>query len=261
MSESEGLPRMSFGAHLEELRTRLFRCVLALAAATCAAFIFHKELLALATIPHYRAYAMFDPPPAEWKFIAYDYIGPVTAMVKIALLVGLLLASPVIGWQAWRFVGAGLYARERRWALTFGLCSFLLFLLGCVAGYCWLIPTTLYGLASMLPFDQVQSSFGIEGYLTLVMTLTVALGGVFQLPLLMAFLTRIGLVEPRSWGRWRKHGIVGNLVLAAVLAPGDPLSLAAFAAPLLLLYEAGALVARFCAPPSPLPSAAHPQFS
>ena len=169
-------------------------------------------------------------------------------MIKISLLVGLLLASPVIGWQVWTFVGAGLYARERRWALSFGLCSFLLFLLGCVAGFACLIPYTLYGLASMLPFDRVMPTFGIEGYLNLVMTLTVALGGVFQLPLVMAFLTRVGLVEPRSWGRWRKHGIVGNVVLAAVLAPGDPLSLAAFAAPLLLLYEVGAVAARFCAP-------------
>jgi sec-independent protein translocase protein TatC len=245
---SEEPPRMSFGAHLEELRLRLFRSVLALALATGAAFCFHKQLLAIATIPHYRAYAMFDPPPAEWKFIACDYVGPVTAMVKISLLTGLLFASPVIGWQVWRFIGAGLYARERRWALSFGICSYLLFLAGCVSGYFALIPTTLYGLASMLPFDRVQPSFQIEGYLNLVMTLTVALGGVFQLPLIMAFLTRIGLVDPTSWGRWRKHGIIGNLVLAAVLAPGDPLSLAAFAAPLLVLYEVGALVARVCAP-------------
>lgn len=244
----EELPRMSFGAHLEELRLRLFRSVLALALTTGAAFCFHKRLLSIATIPHYRACAMFDPPPAEWTFIAHDYVGPAAAMVKISLLTGLLFASPVVGWQAWRFVAAGLYARERRWALSFGVCSYLLFLGGCAAGYFLLIPTTLYGLASMLPPDVVKGAFGIEGYLNLVMTLTVALGGVFQLPLIMAFLTRIGWVEPTSWGRWRKHGIVGNLVLAAVLAPGDPLSLAAFAAPLLVLYELGALVARFSAP-------------
>jgi Tat protein translocase TatC len=252
---------MSFGAHLEELRRRLFRSVLALLVTTSAAFAFHKQLFAIATIPHYRAHALFDPPPSDWTFFAGSYTGPVGGLVKLALMAGLFFASPVIGWQAWRFVGAGLYARERRWALSFGICSFLLFVLGCVAGFCLLIPYTLYGLASMLPLDRVRMAFDVAAYLDIVLTLTVALGGVFQLPLLMAFLTRIGLVEPRSWGRWRKHGIVGNLVLAAVLAPGDPLSLAAFAAPLLLLYEAGALVARFCSPPSPLPSAAHPQFS
>jgi sec-independent protein translocase protein TatC len=248
MSRNEELPRMSFGAHLEELRKRLFRSILALAVTTAVAFAFHKELFSISTLPHFRAYALFDPPPPEWKFITLDYVAPVAALVKLSLLVGLCFASPVIGWQAWAFVGKGLYARERRWALTFGLCSFLLFLLGCVAGYFFLIPYTLYGMASMLPFDRVQPTFEVAGYLDLVMALTVALGGVFQLPLVMAFLTRIGWVEPRSWGRWRKHGIVGNVVLAAVLAPGDPLSLAAFAAPLLLLYEVGALAARLRAP-------------
>jgi sec-independent protein translocase protein TatC len=250
MSPREGLPRMSFGEHLEELRRRLFRSILALLLTTSAAFTQHKALLSIATLPHFRAYAMFDPPPPEWKFIALDYVGPITAMIKVSLLVGLLLASPVIGWQVWRFVGAGLYAHERRWALSFGVCSFLLFLLGCAAGYFCLIPYTLYGLASMLPFDRVQPTFQVEGYLNLVMTLTVALGGVFQLPLVMAFLTRIGLVEPRAWGRWRRHGVVGNLVLAAVLAPGDPLSLAAFALPLVLLYEVGVWTSRLCAPPA-----------
>lgn len=255
MSALEGRPRMSFGAHLEELRTRLFRSILALLLTTSVALACHKDLLAIATIPHMRAIALIDPPPAGCVFIAMTYVGPVSGLIKLALLAGLFFASPVIGWQVWRFVGAGLYPNERRWALSFGLCSFLLFLMGCVAGFFCLIPYTLYGLATMLPFDRVQPTFEIQGYLNLVMTLTVALGGVFQLPLLMAFLTRIGLVEPRSWGAWRRHGIVGNIVLAAVLAPGDPLSLAAFAAPLLLLYEAGVLAARFCAPslPPPLP--------
>jgi sec-independent protein translocase protein TatC len=246
MSRPEALPRMSFGEHLEELRRRLFRSVFAWTAATVVAFSFYKRIVAVATLPHYRARGLFDIPPEQWRFISTDYLGTPTAILQLTLLVGLFGASPLIGWQAWRFVGAGLYPRERRWVLSFGLCSFLLFVAGCTAGYFVLIPYTLYGMASMLPFDLVQPAFDIASYLKLFMTLTVALGGVFQLPLIMAFLTRIGLVEPRAWGRWRRHGIVANVVLAAVLAPGDPVSLCAFAAPLLALYEAGALAARFC---------------
>ena len=248
MNRREALPRMSFGEHLEELRRRLFRSVLALVASSALAFGFHDELFRLATAPHWRAYALFDPPPPEWKFFSGDFVEPVASLVKLSLLAGCFIASPVIGWQAWRFVGAGLYPHERRWALSFGICSFLLFVAGGVAGYFILIPYTLYGMASMLPFDKVLPAFQVSAYLNLVMTLTVALGAVFQLPLAMAFLTRVGLVEPRAWGRWRKHGVVGNLVLAAVLAPGDPVSLIAFAAPLLALYEIGALAARGCAP-------------
>ncbi len=239
---------MSLGEHLEELRRRLFRCLLALGAATAFALAHHDTLLRWAVIPHLRAFEMFDPRPPEPRFIACDYVAPVSRMIKLSLIVGLFLSSPLIGWQVWGFIRAALYPQERRWGLIFGACSFLLFVLGCVAGYFILIPYTLYGLASMLPFETVQPAFQISGYLDLVMTLTIALGGVFQLPLVMAFLTRIGLVQPRSWGRWRRHGVVANVVLAAVLAPGDPLSLAAFAAPLLVLYEIGALTARFCAP-------------
>ena len=248
MSRREALPRMSFGEHLEELRRRLFRSVLALVASTSLAFAFYKRLVALATLPHYRARDLFDVPPVPWDFYSMDYVRTPTAILKLTLLVGLFLASPVIGWHVWSFVRAGLYPHERRWALSFGICSLLLFLAGCVAGYFVLIPYTLYGMASMLPFEQVRPAFDIALYLDLFMTLTVALGAVFQLPLAMAFLTRVGLVESRAWGRWRKHGVVGNLVLAAVLAPGDPVSLFAFAAPLLALYEIGALAARGCAP-------------
>lgn len=238
---------MSLGEHLEELRRRLFRSILALGSTTALAFAFHKQLLWIATLPHYRAFERFDPQPA-CEFIARDYVAPIQALIRLSLLTGLFAASPVIGWQAWRFVGAGLYAQERRLALTFGACSFLLFLLGCLAGYFLLIPSTLYGLASMIPFDEVRPAFDIAAYLDLVMTLTVALGAVFQLPLVMAFLTRLGIVEARAWGRWRRHGVVANVVLAAALAPGDPVSLAAFAAPLLVLYEAGGCAARLCAP-------------
>jgi sec-independent protein translocase protein TatC len=248
MSRGEALPRMSFGEHLEELRRRLFRSVLALLATTSFAFCFYKRLIALATLPHWRARELFDVPPSEWIFISTDYLRTPTAILKLTLLAGLFLSSPVVGWQAWRFVGAGLYPHERRWALSFGICSFLLFVAGGVSGYFVLIPYTLYGMASMLPFDQVRPAFDIAIYLDLFMTLTVALGAVFQLPLAMAFLTRVGLVEPRAWGRWRRHGVVGNLVLAAALAPGDPVSLFAFAAPLLALYEVGTLAARLCAP-------------
>lgn len=248
MSRREELARMSFGEHLEELRRRLFRSLLALLASTSLAFAFHDALFRLAMLPHWRAHALFDPPPPDWKLFSGDFVDPVKSLVKLSLLTGFFLASPVIGWQAWSFVRSALYPHERRWALSFGVCSFLLFVAGGVSGYFVLIPYTLYGMASMLPMETVQPAFVVGPYLDLVMTLTLALGAVFQLPLLMAFLTRVGLVEPRAWGRWRKHGLVGNLVLAAVLAPGDPVSLFAFAAPLLVLYEVGVLAARLCAP-------------
>jgi Tat protein translocase TatC len=159
------------------------------------------------------------------------------------MIVGVFLASPVIGWQLWAFVRGGLYANERRAAMAFAPASFLLFVLGCVFGYFVLVPYALYGMASMLPMDQVQPIYSFSEYLDLVSTMTILLGAIFQLPLLMVLLSRLGLVRPATYRRWRRNAVVANLVLAGILSPPDLLSMFVFAVPLLALYEVGALAA------------------
>lgn len=241
---------MSLGGHLEELRARLFRAVVAVLAGMLLGLFFQRTLVAWVTLPHWRARDLFDDPPAGWSFIAGGHTGAVFAIMKLCFLAGLLIASPVVGWQAWRFIGAGLHPHERRLAVSFGGASFLLFLLGCAAGYFVLIPYTLYGMARMLPLEQVAAVFDFSKYVDLVLTMTVALGAVFQLPLAMTLLTRLGAVNAGSWGRVRRHAVVGNVVAAAFLSPPDPLSMAVFAVPLLGLYEAGVLSARLAARPA-----------
>ena len=113
-------------------------------------------------------------------------------------------------------------------------------LLGCVFGYFILIPYSLYAMVQMMPLDKVQPLVNIGDYLRLVLTLTILLGLVFQLPLVMVFLTKVDLVPARSWRSWRRAAILGNVVLAAILAPSDPQSMLIFALPLLVLYEVGA---------------------
>jgi sec-independent protein translocase protein TatC len=240
----EELPRLTLGGHLEELRSRLFRSVLALLAAMLLAMLFQSTLVGWATLPHWRARDLFDVPPPGWTFIAGEHTSAVFAILKLCFVAGLCAAAPVIAWQAWRFVGAGLHPHERRLAASFGACSFLLFLLGCAAGYFLLVPYTLYGLARMLPLDQVSAVFDFSRYVDLVLAMTVALGAVFQLPLGMALLTRLGVVAPSAWARTRRHAVVGNVLAAAFLSPPDPISMAVFAVPLLGLYEVGVVSAR-----------------
>jgi len=240
--------RMTFAEHLEELRLRLFRSTVAFAAALAGSMCFYRDLVDLVTIPHFRAMAMLSNPPSHLEFIAGGYGAPVMAMMKLAMIAGLFLASPVIGGQLWAFVRAGLTGRERRAAAAFAPSSFLLFVLGCAFGYFVLIPYALYGMAGMLPADRVRPVFLFAEYLDLVTTMTLVLGAMFQLPLVMVLLARLGVVRPSSFGRWRRNAFVGNLVLAGILSPPDLLSMAAFAVPLFLLYEAGALAARFAVP-------------
>src|SRR6185295_20210876 len=106
-------------------------------------------------------------------------------------------------------------------------------------GYFILIPYSLYAMVTMMPLDKVEPIVNIGDYLGLVLTLTILLGAVFQLPLVMTFCSKIGLVAPARWRSWRKGAIVGNIVLAAFLAPPDLLSMVIFVLPLLVLYEIG----------------------
>ena len=227
---------MTIVQHLDELRTRLLRSLSALLIAVTLAMVFYRELIDVATIPHIRAMSWLSKTAS---FSLTDLTGSVGAVMKLACIVGLFVASPYIGREMWGFVAAGLYRDERKYVQAFAPASFLLFLLGCVFGYFILIPYALYAMVSMMPLDKVQPIVDIGNYLGLVLTLTILLGLVFQLPVVMTFFSRIGLVAPARWRSWRKAAIVANVVLAAFVAPPDLLSMVVFVLPLLVLYEIG----------------------
>jgi len=227
---------MTIVQHLDELRTRLLRSIWALVIAVTGAMIFYRNLIDLATLPHYRAMSWAGVPG---RLIIDGHLHAVGAVMKLACIVGLFFASPYIARELWGFVSAGLYRDEKRYVKAFAPASFMLFLLGCTFGYFLLIPYALYGMVTMMPLDKVDAVFNIGDYLGLVMTMTILLGLVFQLPLVMTFFTKIGLVAPARWRSWRKGAIVGNIVLAAFLAPPDLLSMVIFVLPLLVLYEIG----------------------
>ena len=231
---------MTIVQHLDELRTRILRSLVALLVTVTGAMLFYKELIDIATMPHCLAMSWLG---RKAGFIFGDIGGSVGAVMKLACIVGLFVASPYIARELWGFVASGLYRDEKRYVKAFSPISFLLFLLGCVFGYFLLIPYALYAMVTMMPLDKVEPIVNIGDYLSLVLTLTILLGAVFQLPLVMVFLSKVGLVTPARWRGWRKGAIVGNVVLAALIAPPDLLSMVVFVLPLLVLYEAGLLFA------------------
>ena len=226
---------MTLVEHLDELRTRLLRCIGVLLVAIVISMAFYRDLITVATIPHYRA--------MSWAGSGAGFImggfGSVGAILRLSVIVGFFFASPYLSRELWGFVSAGLYPRERRYVLAFAPISFLLFVLGCVFGYFLLIPYALYAMVTMMPLDKIAPVLGIGEYLGFVLTLTILLGLVFQLPLVMVFVTKVGIVPSRSYRRWRKHAILASIVFAAVLSPPDLMSMAVFALPMLLLYEIG----------------------
>jgi Tat protein translocase TatC len=228
---------MTLVEHLDELRTRLLRCIGVLLVAIVISMAFYRDLIDVATFPHYRAMTWAH---VGTRFIVVDLTATVGAVMKVSMIVGFFFASPYLARELWGFVAAGLYANERKYVRQFAPTSFLLFLLGCVFGYFLLIPYALYAMVAMLPLNKADPVLGLGEYLGLFLTLTIILGLVFQLPLVMVFLTKVGVVPSRRYRGWRKHAIVANIALAAVLSPPDLMSMAVFALPMLLLYEIGA---------------------
>jgi sec-independent protein translocase protein TatC len=211
---------------------------------------FYQPLVTFITRPHFKAMELLKVPAQESKFLSSTYTGPVMSMMMLTFLIGIFLASPFIGYQIWAFVSAGLYKNERKYVLAFAPVSFLLFCAGCVAGYLYLVPLALYSLASMLNTDIVSPTYSFSEYLSLVTKLTVILGAVFQLPLLMVFFAKIGLVHPSTYNKWRRAAIIANVVFAALITPADVMTMLLVMVPLLLLYEIGVVCSYLLARPA-----------
>jgi sec-independent protein translocase protein TatC len=202
------------------------------------------------TRPHFKAMELLKIPPAESKFLSATYTGPVVSMMMLTFIIGIFAASPIIGYQIWAFISAGLYKRERKYVLAFAPVSFGLFCVGCFCGYIYLVPLALYSLANMLDLNVVSPQYSFSEYLSLVMKLTILLGAVFQMPLIMVFLSKIGLIAPATYHKLRRAAIMFNVVFAALITPADVMTMLLVMVPLLVLYEIGVIASYIFARPS-----------
>jgi sec-independent protein translocase protein TatC len=230
---------MTFWEHLDELRKRVFRVVLALLVGTVVAWIFRVRLLGWVTTPFAHAWhdaglqgsgALHFQAPAA-LFLAY---------VKLAFLAGSVVALPVVLYQIWAFVAPGLYARERYLALPFVASSTGLFAFGAWFGFRFAFPLAfqfLLGLSGQLGGGfQVLPTVMIDDYLDFVMRMLLGFGVVFELPVLVFFLSMAGIITHRHLIRFARYFIVIAFVIAAIVTPPDPASQLLMAVPLCLLY-------------------------
>jgi Tat protein translocase TatC len=234
--------RMTFGEHIEELRQRLmYSCIgVVLAVGACLA---KQDLLMWAvTLPHNRAMEALGQ---DTRLQVLDYTDRFMVPMKVACIFGLILAAPVILWQMWKFIAAGLYPRERRYVIGAVPTSLLLFIAGALFGYFILIPVTLQFLAGFgAEWNIFKSDIALDKYLDIFFALTVAAGAIFQIPLIMTFLAFTGLAGPATFSKWRRFEIIAAAILGAVLTPGgDLVSMASLAVPIMLLYEIGIVCA------------------
>jgi sec-independent protein translocase protein TatC len=242
-SGSADIPQeMSLVAHLIELRGRLLRAVLAIVVAFVAVFPFARPIY------NWLAQPLLARLPAGGSMIATGVTTPFFIPMKVAGLVALLLALPMVLYQAWAFVAPGLYAHEKRWVAPLILVSTGLFVAGMAFAYYAVMPM-VFGFVTAVAPEGVAVMTDIASYFDFVLGLFVAFGVTFEVPVLVVVLIKVGLVTVAKLREWRPYVIVGAFVVGAVFTPPDVISQLMMAIPLWLLYELGIVVGAAVAAP------------
>jgi len=239
--------RMSLFGHLQDLRKRLTRCAIAMLVGFLGCYAFAGKLLKILMQP------MLD----ALKQSHFIYTLPTEAFfteMKIAFVAGIFACSPYIFYQVWQFVAPGLYSHERRWIIPIAFFSALCFTTGALFGYFVVFPFGFEFFASYTS-DFLVFTPKLDEYLDFVLKLLFAFGIVFELPLFIFFLAKLGIVTHVGLRAKRKYAILGSFVIAAALTPPDAISQTMMAVPLCVLYEVGIWMAYFFGKkPKPAPA-------
>jgi sec-independent protein translocase protein TatC len=226
----------SFIAHLIELRTRLLHAVAALLLVFICLFPWASKLYALLAQP------LLAKLPKGGQMIATDVTTPFFVPLKVALMTSLMIALPYILYQIWRFVAPGLYAHEKRMVVPLIAASTILFYCGMAFAYFAVFPIVFGFITASAP-QGVAVMTDIDKYLSFVLTMFVAFGMTFQVPVAVVVLVRMGVITTAKLREIRPYMIVGAFVVGAIFTPPDVVSQFMLAMPLWLLYEAGIVVA------------------
>jgi sec-independent protein translocase protein TatC len=223
--------KLPFTDHLDELRHRLIISVIGIGVGFAISYAFSQQILLL----------LQRPMPTRLIFIA-----PTEAFfvnLKVALYAGLFLSIPLILFQVWKFVAPGLYEHERRYSYPFLIISTVLFLVGAAFAYLVILPIALHFLIAQ-GGEHWQPNITLSNYLAFCMRLLLAAGLIFEFPVMMYFLTKVGVVTPEFLVKNRKYAVLAAFVISAILTPPDVFSQVLLAIPLFLLFEASIFVAK-----------------
>ena len=231
----------TFVSHLIELRERLVKAVsVVLVLFVIVGFIWPGA----GTVYDFLAAPLMNALPDGTKMIATGVITPFMVPVKVAALVAFLLALPVVLYQAWAFIAPGLYEHEKALAIPIVVASTVLFLLGVAFCYYFVFGQVFTFIHGFAP-KSITPAPDIEAYFSFVITMFIAFGLTFEIPIVVIILVRSGVVSLEKLRDARPYVIVGAFVVAAVVTPPDVLSQFMLAVPMCLLYEAGLFLARF----------------
>jgi len=251
MSEEK---EMSFLDHMEELRWHVVRSVSVIFIAMIASFVFIVEIF---------EHVIFAPSRLDFPTFKYmcklsqltgltelcvtdlafklqnrNMTGQFMMSLTASFVIGLIIAFPYVAWELWRFVKPGLQNKEVKYSKGAVFAVSFLFITGVLFGYYVLCPTTIWFLATYSISDLIVNEFDITSYVSTISSLVLGCGLLFQFPMVIYFLSKIGMVTPQLMRHYRKHSIVVILILGAVITPsGDPFSLTVISLPLYILFE------------------------
>jgi sec-independent protein translocase protein TatC len=226
----------SFMAHLVELRTRLLNSVVAVLIVFVCLFPFASKLYTLLAKP------LLSKLPKGGQMIATDVTTPFFVPLKVALMAAFLISLPYILYQVWRFVAPGLYEHEKRLVWPLIIASTSLFFCGMAFAYFMVFPIVFGFITASAPMG-VAVMTDIDKYLSFVLTMFVAFGLTFQVPVAVVLMVRMGFITVAKLREIRPYMVVGSFVVGAIFTPPDVVSQSMLAVPLWLLYETGILVA------------------
>lgn len=252
---------MSFLDHLEELRWHLVRSSIAVVIVAILAFIFKSFIFdtlifgpSKSDFPTYRMFCnisrslgmdTFCFQEMPFRIQSRTMAGQFSAHMWTSIYAGIIIAFPYILYEFWKFISPGLKETERKSSRGFIVIASLLFFIGVLFGYYLITPLSINFLGNYQVSKEVFNDFDLDSYIGLVRTSVLACGIIFELPIIMYILTKIGLVTPEALRKYRKFALIIVLILSAVITPPDIVSQIIVAIPILILYEVSIFISKF----------------
>ncbi|MGK9367866.1 twin-arginine translocase subunit TatC [Melioribacter sp. Ez-97] len=231
-----GEVEMTFLEHLEELRWRIIYSLIGIVIGTIIAWVFIDFII--------DGVLLLPARQSNIKLQNLRPFGQLFLYFQVAIIVGLIFSFPNVVYQFWKFIAPALKKNEKKYISSIVLFTTFCFLAGVVFAYFVMLPLTLK-FAAEFGSEAIENNFAIDEYFSIILSVIIGAGLVFELPMLSFFLTKIGILNPGLMRRYRRHAIIAILILAAILTPGtDPVSQIILAVPLVFLYEISILVSK-----------------
>jgi len=232
-----------FMEHLEELRQRLVKSAIAVAIGFIIAYMFSEKLFIILVKP------LKNVMGSNERLIFTNLAEMFITYIKLSVIAGILFAAPVLFYQFWKFVAPGLYEHEKKYVVPFVFFSTILFVGGSLFGYFFVFP---FGFKFFLSFanEYVMALPSVKDYFSLSIKLLFAFGFIFELPIFMFFMAKIGLINSEILKKYRKISILCIFIMAAILTPPDVFTQIMMAGPLIILYELSIYICKLAKKPS-----------